>query len=75
VKFQVTFDAAEPERLGRFWALALGYVPDPVPPGFETLEDFFRAIGIPEEEFGNQWALIDPDGDGPRLYFQQVPEG
>src|ERR1022692_1124484 len=23
----------------------------------------------------DQWALIDPAGNGPRLYFQRVPEG
>jgi Glyoxalase-like domain len=58
-----------------FWALALGYVTQPLPAGFTSLEEFFRSIGIPEEEFGNQWALIDPAGNGPRLYFQRVPEG
>jgi hypothetical protein len=74
-KIQIVFDAAEPERLASFWALALDYVTQPLPPGFASLEDFFRAIGIPESEFGNHWALIDPVGDGPRLYFQRVPEG
>lgn len=74
MSFQVTFDAAEPEKLGRFWALALGYVDDPLPPGFASLEDFFRSVGIPEEEFGDRWALVDPAGTGPRLYFQRVPE-
>lgn len=29
---------------------------------------------LPEE--GNDWAAAkDPDGEGPRLYFQKVPEG
>jgi hypothetical protein len=73
-KIQVVFDAAEPEQLAGFWALALDYVTEPLPAGFASLEEFFRAIGIPEEEFGDQWALIDPVGDGPRLYFQRVPE-
>lgn len=73
-KIQVVFDAAEPEQLAAFWAIALDYVTEPLPAGFASLEEFFRAIGIPEEEFGNQWALIDPVGDGPRLYFQRVPE-
>ena len=27
MKFQVTFDAAEPEKLGAFWALALDALP------------------------------------------------
>jgi|HubBroStandDraft_2_1064218.scaffolds.fasta_scaffold591184_1 hypothetical protein len=26
--FQVTFDAGEPEKLARFWAVALGYTDD-----------------------------------------------
>jgi hypothetical protein len=71
---QVVFDAAEPEKLGAFWALALGYITDPLPPGFTSLEEFFRAIGIPEDEFGSQWALVDPAGEGPRIYLQRVTE-
>src|ERR1022692_1357253 len=67
--------AAEPEKLAQFWALALGYITQPLPEGFTSLEEFFRSIGISEEEFGDQWALIDPAGYGPRLYFQRVPEG
>lgn len=74
-KIQVVFDAAEPEKLAQFWALALGCITQPRPEGFTSLEEFFRSIGIPEEEFGDQWALIDPAGYGPRLYFQRVPEG
>jgi Glyoxalase-like domain len=73
-KIQVFFDAAEPEKLARFWEAALGYVTQPLPEGFASLEDFFRSLGIPEEEFGNHWALVDPAGEGPRLYFQRVPE-
>src|SRR5207245_1542043 len=42
MQFQVTFDAASPQQLGAFWALALGYIAQPLPPGFDTLEDFFR---------------------------------
>jgi hypothetical protein len=71
---QVVFDAAEPEKLARFWEVALGYITQPLPEGFASLEDFFRSLGIPEEEFGDQWALVDPAGEGPRLYFQRVPE-
>jgi hypothetical protein len=74
-KIQVVFDAAEPEKLAEFWALALDYVFEPPPKGFETWEDFGRSIGMPEEEFGDQAAVIDPADEGPRLYFQRVPEG
>ena len=46
-KIQVVFDAAEPARLAGFWALALGYVPEPPPEGFASWEDFGRSIGMP----------------------------
>ncbi len=73
-KVQVVFDAAEPARLAEFWALALDYVLEPPPAGFGTWEDFGRSIGMPEEQFGDQAAVIDPADEGPRLYFQRVPE-
>jgi Glyoxalase-like domain len=74
-KIQVTFDAADPEKLAEFWGLALGYVPEPAPEGFVSWEDFARSIGLPESEFGAQASRVDPAGEGPRLYFQRVPEG
>jgi hypothetical protein len=73
-KIQVVFDAAEPEKLAEFWGLALDYVLEPPPRGFGTWEDFGRSIGMPEEQFGDQAAVIDPADEGPRLYFQRVPE-
>jgi hypothetical protein len=72
---QVVFDAAEPAKLADFWALAIGYVEEPPPPGFATWPDFARSINLPEEQWGEQASLVDPDGAGPRLYFQRVPEG
>jgi len=74
-KIQVVFDAADPGKLARFWASALGYIPEPPPEGFASWEDFGRSIGMPEERFGDQAAVIDPGGAGPRVYFQRVPEG
>jgi hypothetical protein len=74
-KIQVVFDAAEPDKLGEFWGLALGYVLQPLPPGFDTLEDFFASIGIPDWKWGDSYALVDPADAGPRVYFQKVPEG
>jgi hypothetical protein len=50
-------------------------VPEPPPEGFASWEDFARSAGIPESEFGEQASRIDPAGEGPRLYFQRVPEG
>ncbi len=70
---QVTFDCAEPERVGRFWCEVLGYVPPPTPEGFATWDDYTSQL--PPEERGSWFACSDPTGEGPRLYFQRVPEG
>ncbi len=75
IGMQVTFDATNPERLAAFWREALGYTDQPPPPGFATWQDFGRHIGVPEERWGDFAALVDPDGVGPRLFFQRVPEG
>jgi hypothetical protein len=80
---QVTFDAHDPESLSRFWADAMGYV-NPPPPGrelapgqdpFDAWHDFLGEIGVPESEWNSASAAQDPAGDGPRLFFQRVPEG
>lgn len=70
--FQVTFDCAEPERVARFWCEAIGYVVPPPPEAFASWEEFDRSL--PEELQGSAFACIDPVGDGPRLFFQRVPE-
>lgn len=57
-ELQVTFDCAEPARVARFWAAALGYALVPEPPG----------------GFDGWAACADPEGQGPRLFFQRVPE-
>ncbi|MFI7386263.1 VOC family protein [Streptomyces sp. NPDC049813] len=72
-KFQVTFDCAEPERLARFWCEVLGYVVPPPPEGFATW-DAYREAQPPDRR--DAWfACVDPSGEGPRLFFQRVPEG
>jgi glyoxalase superfamily protein len=82
-EFQVTFDAHDPRALSYFWRDALGYV-HPGPPGAELPEgadplvawdEFLERVGVPEEQRNTRSALEDPDGHGPRLFFQQVPEG
>jgi hypothetical protein len=72
-KFQVTFDCADPERVARFWCEVLGYVVPPPPEGFDTWEDFNRSL--PPERQGASFVCMDPTGEGPRMYFQRVPEG
>ncbi len=72
---QVVFDCADPAALAAFWAEALGYVVQPPPPGYDSWEVFLRERGLPEEDLGRASAIVDPDGRGPRIYFQRVPEG
>ncbi|MBZ2198205.1 VOC family protein [Occultella gossypii] len=79
---QITFDAHDPRVLSTFWRDLLGYV-HPAPPGVELApgadplaawDDFLERSGVPEDQRNSASALEDPDGAGPRLYFQQVPE-
>jgi len=72
---QVTFDAGDPGALAAFWAQVLGYMADPPPEGFAAWEDWARQQGIPEDRWNDASAIVDPDGAGPRIFFQKVPEG
>jgi hypothetical protein len=74
-KVQVVFDCADPAAQATFWAEALHYIVPAPPPPHATWEDFLRAEGVPEESWNDANAVEDPDGAGPRLYFQKVPEG
>jgi catechol 2,3-dioxygenase-like lactoylglutathione lyase family enzyme len=69
---QVTFDCADPRSLSLFWCDVLGYELPPPPPGFESWDAF--AATLPPEKSNMASAAVDPDGVGPRLFFQQVPE-
>jgi Glyoxalase-like domain len=71
---QVTFDCADPQALGKFWASALGYIEQPPPEGFDSWESFLTSVEIPKEEWDKVYAIVDPDGAGPRIFFQKVPE-
>lgn len=75
VAFQVTFDAGNPEALARFWAEVLGYIEQPPPPGFADADAFMASIGQPADWRERFFAIVDPGGTRPRIYFQRVPEG
>ena len=64
-----------PEPLARFWAEALHYVIATPPPGFDSWDDFYRSIGVPDDELGiGADRIEDPRGEGPAIWFQVVPE-
>lgn len=79
---QITIDAHDPRALSVFWRDALGYV-HPPPPGMQLDDDadvlaawdvFLERIGVDEEQRRSSSAIEDPAGQGPRLFFQRVPE-
>ena len=74
-EIQVTFDCGDPAALALFWAETLGYVVQPPPPGFDTWDAALDAWGVSPEHRNDRSAAVDPDGNGPRLFFQKVPEG
>jgi hypothetical protein len=75
VRFQLVIDCDDPDLLARFWADALGYELAPVPVGFATWNDFYRDLGVSEEELVDGADRIsDPGGNGPSIWFHVVPE-
>ena len=74
-KVQIVFDCADPAAQAGFWQEALGYHSPPPPPPHTTWPEFLAAAGVPEEQWNDQNAVEDPEGAGPRLFFQKVPEG
>jgi len=80
---QITFDVHDPRTVSLFWREVLGYV-HPGPPGVELTDgedplaawdEFLERQQVPQEFRNSASALEDPGGTGPRLFFQQVPEG
>ena len=70
VSFQLVMDCTDPGRLSRFWAAALRYELEPPPEGFATWDDYWRDVGVPEEDLGTGAdRIIDPGGAGPRIYL------
>ncbi len=69
---QVVFDCADPDRLARFWAGALHCVIQPPPAGYGSWDAFLEATHVPREDWNAASAVVDPEGKGPRLYFQQM---
>ncbi|HEV2345272.1 MAG TPA: VOC family protein [Actinocrinis sp.] len=75
VGYQLVIDCADPDRQARFWAAALGYEIAPPPAGFDTWNDYYRDLGLPEEElFDGADRISDPQGGGPAIWFQVVSE-
>jgi len=72
---QITFDCADPAALAGFWCEVLSYQLEPPPQGFESWDEALDAWHVPADQRNSRSAAVDPAGQGPRLFFQQVPEG
>jgi Glyoxalase-like domain len=73
-RVQVVIDCRDPDGLAMFWAEALHYKKQDPPEGYASWEDWLHEHGIPKSEWNRASAAVDPEGAGPRIYFQQVPE-
>jgi hypothetical protein len=71
---QITFDCADPAALAPFWAAVLGYQVQSPPAGFDSWDQALEAMGVPPERRNDASAVVDPSGNGPRVFFQKVPE-
>jgi len=75
---QVTIDCADPGTLTAFWAAALGYEIEPPPGDFDSWNAYWRSTGVPDDELPASGdaadSIVDPEGTGPRIWFQPVPE-
>lgn len=67
----IVFDCADPQALSWFWADVFGY------PRAEWGEfgEQLKAQGLTDEDLATRSIAEDPTGEGPRFYFQRVPEG
>jgi len=81
IAVQVTFDAEDPHRLATFWADALRYEKEDntaIVQGLLDAGHLPRAavveLGDGVLGFAELAAARDPQGGGPRLLFQKVPE-
>lgn len=74
MEIQVTFDADDPRALADFWQEVLDYKRDEPPAGFDTWQEFLEDAGVPEEQWDGADALVPKDRNGPRVFFQKVPE-
>ena len=72
---QVTFDCADPAAVAEFWADVLGYQVQPPPDGFDSWPAALEAFDVPEDEWNSRSAILPLEGNGPRIFFQRVPEG
>jgi hypothetical protein len=71
-RVQVTFDCYDPVKLATFYAEAMHYKFEDAPAGFKTVEEWLKARGVPESEWDDGRAIVDPDRRRPRIWFHKM---
>jgi len=80
MNFQVAVDCADPHRLNKYWSELLGYQREEDPDFVQRMVDEGLATEADTIEIDGvlTWrtaaACRDPEGNGPRMLFQHVPE-
>ena len=62
----ITFACEDPAALAAFWAAAVGYEVEEAPPGL------IEAIEAEGGDTNAAAVAVDPDGQGPRLFFKKM---
>ena len=52
--YHLVIDCTSPEPLARFWAEALHYAIAPAPPGVTSCNDWYRSVGVSEDDQGRR---------------------
>ena len=68
----IVIDCRDPGVVGPFWQAALEYVQEPPPEGYASWADWDAEHGGGGDDDG--YKIVDPDGAGPTVFFQPVPE-
>jgi hypothetical protein len=74
---QLTIDCVDSTPMVEFWSVALDYVPAPPPEGHASWREYYLSVGVPEQELPEGDCtdrIVDPSGEGIRIWFQTVPE-
>ena len=67
----IVFDCADPRALSHFWADVFGYPRQE----WGELGERLKASGLTDDDLAQRSIAEDPTGEGPRFFFQKVPEG
>ncbi|MFQ5517331.1 MAG: VOC family protein [Acidimicrobiia bacterium] len=74
-EFHIAVDCANPDRMARFWAQALGYELEGPPVPHQSWKEYWVSVGVPADEVEDGYdSIVDPGGCRPRIWFQQVSE-